>query len=477
MRRPVAALLTWLSLVALLVALVPSTVQATAPLRTRDQSTSLDCFATTDDGVLFATVSTSTAFEPFLDLAFWAAPAEPELDPPTYVATGGTATSTATSLRATFELAEFDPESDPPFGDVLPPAVLTATLSPLGDPFPYEDRFRDGNRFARETGTIQPLLAEGRLTLPGDDLTDFSSCFAQAVRSSFFGSNPAAFRASFSDFGLGCFWETETGEVEVSISGTPGGFASIDVFALDGDREFGGSDEATLTRSAFSGEVTLVDFIDGSEVGSASAVGTLTQDGATIRPVDRNGREWVKAVLTFYTVNGTFDIDIDGQTMRLPMDVEHCFGLDQRVREHRVAPAGPKPRPYPNETPATATPAVIGGKVIKLTTGAGALEAEASCLLDDEFDVPIGHTAWWSVVGNGRDITVDTRGSDFDTVVAVYVRNGGNLVQVDCVDDNSDGSLSDLQARLTWPSTAGTTYLIQIGGFGGSTGHLQVTIR
>ena len=57
----------------------------------------------------------------------------------------------------------------------------TATLRPSGDAIPYDDRFRDGNRFGRETGTIQPQQAEGTLTLPGDDLTDLSGCFAQTV--------------------------------------------------------------------------------------------------------------------------------------------------------------------------------------------------------------------------------------------------------------------------------------------------------
>ena len=477
MRRPVAGVLTWLSLLALLAALVPTAVRATAPTRVTDRTTSMECFATTADGLLYATINTSVAFGSFVDLLFWPAGTDPETEAPAYLATGGTATATATSLTATIELAEFDPQSDPPFGDPLPSAVLSATLSPMGDPFTYEDRFRDGNAFGRETGTIQPQLAEGRLTLPGADLTDLSSCFAQTVRSTFFGSNPAAFRASFSDFGLGCFWETETGGVQLSMGGTPGGFAFIDVFGMDGAREFGGSNDATLSTSAFSGALTIVDFLDGSDIGSASAVGTLAQEGDTIRPVDRNGREWVKSVITFYAVRGTFDLVIDGQTTSLAMDSEHCGAADQRIREHRVRPAGPKPRPYANETPATATRLSIGAKNVRLTTGAGAAEAEAPCRLEDDFDVPFGHTAWWSVVGNGRDVTVDTRGSDFDTVVGVYVRQGGGLVGVACVDDNADGSISDFQARVTWASTAGVTYLIQAGGFGGGSGHLVLAVR
>ena len=32
----------------------------------------------------------------------------------------------------------------------------------------------------------------------------------------------------------------------------------------------------------------------------------------------------------------------------------------------------------------------------------------------------LGRTVWYSVVGTGDPITIDPRGSDFDTVVAAY---------------------------------------------------------
>ena len=477
MRRPVTGVLTWLSLIALLVTLLPSTVQAAAPIRTRDRTTALDCFLTTDDGFLFLLIEESTAFGEFADLAFWPADTDPGSDPPAYVLSDATITATPTSVQATLGLVEFDPANDPPFGDELEPAVLDATLSPLGDPQPIEDRFRDGNRFGRETGTLQALAVEGTLTLPGADVTDLSGCFAQSTATTFFGSNPAAFRSSFEDRSVGCGWETETGFIEMIIDGDPGGVASIEVFAQVDDRAIGGFGDAVMTSTAFGGEAILEDFVDGSIVGSATADGTLTALGKAIKTEDRAGKSWFKAVTTFFAVGGTLEVDIDGAAMSLPTDDEHCFAYDQQVREKSVRSAGPKPRPYPNETPATATRAVVGGKVIKLTTGAGAPDAEATCFLDDEFDAPIGDTAWWSVVGNGREITVDTAGSDFDTVAAVYVRSGGELVQIDCVDDTSDGSIGDLQARVTWASQAGVTYLVQIGGFGGSTGHLQVRVR
>ena len=73
----------------------------------------------------------------------------------------------------------------------------------------------------------------------------------------------------------------------------------------------------------------------------------------------------------------------------------------------------------------------------------------------------LGRTVWYSVVGTGGPITIDPRGSDFDTVVAVYASTSGNLQEVGCVDDDDVGQA---QGLLTFESSSGTMYLIQVGG-------------
>ena len=45
-----------------------------------------------------------------------------------------------------------------------------------------------------------------------------------------------------------------------------------------------------------------------------------------------------------------------------------------------------------------------------------------------------------------------------------------------CVDDVFDPEFS-LQGRITVDTVAGTTYYVQAGGFGGSTGRLQLVAR
>jgi hypothetical protein len=68
-------------------------------------------------------------------------------------------------------------------------------------------------------------------------------------------------------------------------------------------------------------------------------------------------------------------------------------------------------------------------------------------------------------------VTIDTAGSDFDTALAVYADEGGELVQVACVDD-----VETLQAVVTVDTVAGVTYYIQAGGFADSFGTLVLSL-
>ncbi len=86
-------------------------------------------------------------------------------------------------------------------------------------------------------------------------------------------------------------------------------------------------------------------------------------------------------------------------------------------------------------------------------------------------------------MGTGGPITVDTAGSDYDTVIAVYTSNGsGGFTPVPgaCLDDVPIQPIGrTLQAAVTWNSLAGTTYYVQIGGYPQSFtyGNLRVAVR
>jgi subtilisin-like proprotein convertase family protein len=81
----------------------------------------------------------------------------------------------------------------------------------------------------------------------------------------------------------------------------------------------------------------------------------------------------------------------------------------------------------------------------------------------------IGATAWynWTAPSNAA-VNIDTFGSNFDTVLAIYTGNAVNaLTQVACNDDYLGSNRPSL-IRLT--PVAGTTYRIQVGGFQAGTG-------
>jgi hypothetical protein len=89
-------------------------------------------------------------------------------------------------------------------------------------------------------------------------------------------------------------------------------------------------------------------------------------------------------------------------------------------------------------------------------------------------------TLWYTIEGDGGEVTIDTAGSNFDTVVAAYVLEDGAFVEVGCNDDPSDDDPSlglGYQARLTLPTEEGVTYLIQVGGWLGDYGRLRLAVR
>jgi hypothetical protein len=90
----------------------------------------------------------------------------------------------------------------------------------------------------------------------------------------------------------------------------------------------------------------------------------------------------------------------------------------------------------------------------------------------------IGATVWYRF-SSAQDVTValDTAGSSFDTVLAVYRQDGwvpsppGGLSPVQCV-DNAGGALA---SKLTFAAKGGASYLVQAGGAHGATGSLQIS--
>lgn len=85
-------------------------------------------------------------------------------------------------------------------------------------------------------------------------------------------------------------------------------------------------------------------------------------------------------------------------------------------------------------------------------------------------------SVWFMVRPNqSGQMTIDTFGSNFDTLLAVYT--GGALINLALVGDSDDED-GTLQSRVVFAATAGTAYQIVIAGYNGVSGiwHLNVAL-
>jgi hypothetical protein len=91
--------------------------------------------------------------------------------------------------------------------------------------------------------------------------------------------------------------------------------------------------------------------------------------------------------------------------------------------------------------------------------------------------VAMDRTVWWQVAGNGGVLTINTRGSNYDTVLGVYDSTTSNLVATSagtgfrgCNDDiyyNSSTS-NNIRSEVQFPSVSGRAYWIQVGCLDGT---------
>jgi len=88
-----------------------------------------------------------------------------------------------------------------------------------------------------------------------------------------------------------------------------------------------------------------------------------------------------------------------------------------------------------------------------------------------------GHSLWyqWTALST-KPVTVDTIGSSFDTLLAVYT--GSSLASLVTVAGNDNiGSPTNLQSRVTFNATAGVVYDLVVDGVNGATGSVVLTLN
>lgn len=89
----------------------------------------------------------------------------------------------------------------------------------------------------------------------------------------------------------------------------------------------------------------------------------------------------------------------------------------------------------------------------------------------------VGATVWYRYEATeSGQLEVDTQGSDFDTVVAVYTDDGAGGIDLVHCNDHRDDSPWDDTSHLVFAATAGTVYWVQVGGSAGATGGLALLL-
>lgn len=437
----------------------PATVSATAVVRFSEHAVNLFCDAAGPEGELHLFAGVSSEFGAFAELSASAAPVDPESPPDIsgssdaveVVEAGGGATLTAT-------IPLVDPD-----GTGVGDAVVTAVLTPTGEVLTLEP-FRDGNRWIKTTGTIAFMEATGTLDLPGE-LPDFTledvGCSGEIVDVEVFETQPHAFVFANEGFLVDCFWESDGTFAHLfAVDDAFGPYAEASLFT-EGERDFFGSTNAvSIDATSLAVEIPLIDFLT-EEPGSASASATLSPLGEPVTSIviSQSGRNRVTEQLLVPEGALTFSTGDE-----FVMDDEHCFA--SAFDSHFVgAPSeGPKPggKAPVNDTPEGAVAIGIGG-IVNQQTGGAAPDAEIPVTPCPDFDDAFGRTLWYTFTGTGGPVTIDTAGSNFDTVMAVY---DDQFAQVACNDDVLGEPIGvTFQAAVTVDTIEGATYYVQAGGF------------
>lgn len=142
---------------------------------------------------------------------------------------------------------------------------------------------------------------------------------------------------------------------------------------------------------------------------------------------------------------------------------------DQRKAISRPAKLTVTPR---NDSFSSPVVVVGGGGTYRGST----VDASTELLEPNHLGAFGGHSLWftWTAPATGS-VTVDTLGSTFDTVVAVYT--GESLSSLQLIASDDDAANFNHNSLLTFSCVAGKEYRIVVDGFSGSNGALQLNIN
>lgn len=450
-----------MAVAAILASLVPATASAAAVTRFEDHRVGAFCEGEIDGGFVSGFLQSSEAFggEAFIEV--WLGGAVPFEDPATLTGSSGAVTADEGDpvvLSTTYDFVDAE-------GASAGTGTLVVTLARVGDPIveTSDPFFSLTNRVSHTERTIQPLEGEGTLTLP--DASESSLfCGGEIVDESVFETNPHANTFANEGVFVDCFWETDGGFAFMHVEDNDFG-PFIDAGLFTATLELFASEPGTgsIDSSGFSASFNLVDGLTGDPY-TASVSGDFTPVGDPVTSflVSQDGQQ--KQVEQRLAPDGSIEFST-GDTF--PLDFDHCFAATFDVRNAFNGSPGPNPGPAPsNDAPGGAIELAVGTRLQVNTTGTvNPAELPITTCDQGEFD-NLGHTVWYTIEGTGGEITIDTAGTRFDTVIAVYVMDGDDFVEIACVDDVSFDPIGfTFQAAISGPTEEGVTYWIQVGGF------------
>ncbi len=215
------------------------------------------------------------------------------------------------------------------------------------------------------------------------------------------------------------------------------------------------------TWTAAAGGLVTID-THGSEIDTVLAVYTGSTLG-TLVPVAANDNaapDVLTSEVTFQAAAGTvYRVVVDG--------FEGAHG-DVSLSLH----SGAVPVRPANDDFAAASDLADDHPVSVTATNANAT-AEAS--EPNHADNTAGASVWWKWTAPvDAEATVDTLGSTFDTVLAVYT--GSELANLTLVAANDDATGGTLQSAVSFPAVAGTVYWLAVDGFAAGTGTVSLHV-
>jgi hypothetical protein len=443
----------------LLLAVLPGAAAAGRVIRFDDHHVGFFCDAAFDGGFVVVGIDSSSAFGDSASAEIWLDPAIPFDEPATMAGATDSVdiVEGATDIQLSATILVTDAEGSEQV------ATLVGTMTPSGDPQPVGQP-SNGNHHSATTGTFQPYEGSGTLTLPDLEI-ELPQCFGDVTDTNVFENNPRSFVSSNEGVTINCFWETpDMAAGFFAIQDFFGLFADASLTTADSEIFGTGEYSGVMSAESVSTTIGLIDHTTG-DMYSASAHATFEPVGSSVTSTRLGDTSRLRVTEQLLSPTGEVEFST-GDTFVI--DAEHCFAVEFRNHAVTTGPAGPKAGgavPI-NDAPDGAI-TVSPGDRFNVPTGGASLDAEQPIVTcpEGEFDT-FGRTLWYTIEGTGDPVTVDTAGSNFDTLIGVYESDGEVFTEIACIDDVFfDPIGATYQAALTFDTIEGTTYYIQVGGY------------